>query len=117
MRMSLLFVALLAGCGYRVDDCKQPVRSFELDEDIDAQTVERMVLEHQVITHSDLECELVCESFYLDQNPRGGARGVDTCEMAFDDEFNFNDEDRDPEAIVGTITCSGRGVPQFCVDA
>lgn len=118
MRLHLLLAAIalltapLTACGYRVDDCDQPSQSFTLEEDLDEQTIDRLVQQNDVIDRLDLECGVVCESIYLDQNPRGGAQSVGACELKIDGEFTG-----DPEAIVGSLSCEGRGIPQFCFDA
>jgi len=117
MRLQLLLAAataavLTTACGYRVDDCDQPSQGFTLAEDLDEQTIDRLVQQNDVIDRLDLECGVVCESIYLDQNPRGGAQSVGACELTIDGEFTG-----DPEAIVGSLYCEGRGIPQFCFDA
>lgn len=103
-------VAALA-CGYRVDDCDQPMQRFTLDEALDEHAVERLVTVNHVIDRIDLECEVVCESIYLDQNPQGAATSVEVCELKIDGDFTG-----DPKAVVGSLYCEGHGISQFCVD-
>ena len=114
MRTHLLIVAALTltACGYRVDDCEQPERSFTLDEDITQSRFDAMLDENQLLDRSQLTCGIACESLYLDRNPKGAATSVGACELTLDDEPND-----DPDAIIGDVRCDGRGIPQFCVDA
>lgn len=110
--MQLLVIATVtAACGYRVDDCDQPMQAFTLDEALDEHAVERLVTINHVIDRIDLECEIVCESIYLDQNPDGAATSVEACELKIDGDFTG-----EPTAVVGSLYCEGRGIPQFCVD-
>ncbi|HEY0134063.1 MAG TPA: hypothetical protein VGB85_08285 [Nannocystis sp.] len=116
MRTRLLLIATLAtltaACGYRVDNCDQPSKGFSLDEELDERAVELLVRDSRVIDHTQLECDMVCELIYLDQNPKGGATEVEVCDLVLDGDFTG-----DPDAVVGSIYCEGRGIPQFCVDA
>jgi len=104
-------VVAAVACGYRVDDCDQPMQRFTLDEALDEHAVERLVTVNHVIDRIDLECEVVCESIYLDQNPQGAATSVEVCELKIDGDFTG-----DPKAVVGSLYCEGHGISQFCVD-
>ena len=114
MRALLLLLVVAttssAGC-YKIDDCSLPAQSFTLDQDLDERAVARLVSDNDVIDRSQLECDIVCESIYLDQHPKGGATGVGACELMVN-----GDVTGDPEAIVGHLYCEGRGIPQFCSD-
>ena len=118
MRMQLLLIAGLAGvvaaaaCGYQVDDCDQPTKTFSLEEELDEYAVERLIIDSRVIDRNQLKCAVVCEFIYLDQHPKGGASSVEICDMTIDGEFKD-----DPKNVVGSIYCEGQGIPQFCVDA
>jgi hypothetical protein len=113
MRTGLLLLATLAAaCGYRVDDCDPPAMAFSLDEALDERAVDLLIRDSRVIDRSQLECEIVCELIYLDQHPKGGASEVEVCELRLDGDFTG-----DPDAVVGSISCEGRGIPEFCVDA
>ena len=103
---------LAVACGYRVDDCDQPAKAFSVDQELDELAIKRLVSDSQVIDRSQLECDIVCEFIYLDQHPKGGANEVEVCKLTIDGDFTG-----DPQAVVGSIYCEGRGVPQFCVDA
>ncbi len=113
MRLPLLsLVALLAACGYRVDDCERPEQSFTFDEELTEYAIERFIVDSRVIDRSDLECDVVCEFYYLDKHPKGGASTVEVCKLTIDGDFTG-----DPKAVVGSLYCEGLGLPQFCVDA
>jgi hypothetical protein len=113
MRTQFLIAAALTmtSCGYRVDDCEQPEKSFTLDEDLDQRRVDALLDEQQLIDRSQLSCAAACESLYLDAHPKGAATSVGACELTLDDEPND-----DPDVIVGNVRCDGQGIPQFCVD-
>lgn len=106
----LLLVTAVASAGcYHIDDCSLPAQSFTLDQDLDERAVDRLVLDNDVVDRSQLECEIVCESLYLDQHPKGGATGVGTCELMVN-----GDATGDPATVIGHLYCEGRGIPQFC---
>lgn len=113
MRTALLVAALtVAGCGVQADNCDHPARAFVIDEAFDQDEIDRLLLANHVLDRSQLECEIVCETLYVDEHPLGGATGVSTCELEFDGDF-----DGQPGAVLGTLHCEGRGIPQFCTDA
>ena len=58
---------LAAGCVYHVANCDLPAEPFALDEELTAREVDRLITENHVIDRNNLECEVVCESIYLDQ--------------------------------------------------
>jgi hypothetical protein len=109
--LSLVAFTLAAGCGYKVDNCNLPAEPFSLDEELTAEEVDRLIAQNRVIDRNNLVCDVVCESIYLVQLPEGAATTVDSCTMKLDGEFNG-----DPEEVVGSMQCAGRGIPQFCSD-
>lgn len=102
---------LAAGCGYHVANCNRPAEPFALDEELTAREVDRLIEENHVIDRNNLVCDVVCESIYLDQHPEGAATNVENCTLKLDGEFSG-----DPEEVVGSLLCDGRGIPQFCSD-
>lgn len=107
--VSGLCAGLVSGCGYRIDNCDLPEQPYTLNEELTARAVDRLIQQNQVIDRNNLKCEAVCESIYLDQHPRGAATTVDDCTLTLDGEFNG-----DPDEVVGSLECDGRGIPQFC---
>lgn len=118
MRMAILIAATLAACVHEPDEddsgpCPNiPVTPFTLAEDLDESTIQALLAEANQTDPAKLGCATVCESFYEREFgvERGGFISADTCELTIE-----NYPTGDPAAIVGQLSCEGKGYQSFCL--
>ena len=114
MRMAILIAATLAAC---VEDDSGPCpdnfeKPFTLAEDLDESTIQDLLAEANQADPAKLGCAAVCESMYYRQDieERGHFISADTCALTI-----ANYPTGDPAAIVGQVSCEGKGTSYVCV--
>lgn len=103
MRMQLWIAAALAagGCGGSTG-CPAP-KPFTLEEELVESTVEALLADNSESDPATLECDVVCESRYLDRHPEDTVASTHACKLIVDGELTG-----EAAAIVGTLYCEGR---------
>jgi hypothetical protein len=103
--LSVLATVPLTGCP-SVWNCHPPEENFDLDEQVTAERLDKVVLAFGVTSWDELSCEDVCSEVYEDV--RGWeALEVTTCELTLP-------ENPDGSGAAGKVVCSGRGIEYFC---
>lgn len=102
--------AFAPGCGAHssIEGCDPPERDFDHEGELTEAELQQVLTNYGLEDREDLDCETACH-FVYDRDEGWQTSEIDTCEAMISPTA-----DPDPNAIAGSVSCSGHAFEYFC---
>ena len=119
IRTVILGAVALSACQQTYEstgNCDAEQDVFDLQIDIEANLIVQEIVQRDLSSYQEVDCNLLCNKM-VRETYGWQTTATNSCSLSFSisEEIDSSAEDYDPEATVGTLSCTGEMTEYFCM--